>query len=231
MAGVLETLLAATPSRTAVTMCVDGALQAEWDRTREELEDAGRADADSGSLALPATTAVVARLDEIRARVVASQVTFLLETVGWTEEIALKAKHPPRENHFLDQVRGFNVDAFHRALIIGSCLSVTGVDGDIATEIPDEVWDRLLGTADRKGSLNVGQVSRLIAAAQRVNEQESAVPPSARSLLDSQDFGASLAQPSPGTSHRGGSKAGSPPGSPKSSATKKGRTKVKSSGS
>jgi len=256
--GVLDTLRAASPSRKSVTMCVDGALQAEWDATKEELEDAGRADADSGSLALPALTEVVNRLDDLRERVVASEVTFLFEKMPWTSKVALQAKHPPRSNNIVDRIRGFNTETFYPALIKGSCVSVTGKDGDVAAgeaaawsdvevlgpdgqpapEIPDEVWFGLLGRPGTEeepataGSLNLGQVNRLVAAANQVNDGETTVPPSARSLLESQDFGASLAQPSPGKSPRSGSAGGSRRTSPKSSGTPKATpSKARSTGS
>jgi hypothetical protein len=86
------------------------------------------------------------------------------------------------------------------------------------------VWVTLLGEGDKRGSLNLNQVNKLIGGADYVMNGETAVPPSARSLLKSQDFGASLAQPDPGTSPPSDSAAGSRPTSPKSSTKKKART-------
>jgi len=150
--------------------------------------------------------------------------------------IALQAEHPPRDGNLGDRLRGFNSDTFYRALVRRSCLSVTGADEDEVTEIPDAVWDSLLGrpaTEDQPavaGSLNLRQVDRLIAAANVVNDAETAVPPSARSLLESQDSGASLAQPSPGKGPRpSDSKGGSRRGSPKSSTKKTAPTQAGSS--
>lgn len=234
--GVLDTLEAATPIRRAVTMCVDGALQAEWDAANEALDVAARSDASSGSLALPAVTAAVNHLDDLRDRVQASEVTFLFERMPWTDKIALKAAHPPRDGNLPDAFNGYNVESYTRALIRASVVSVTGAGGDTVKKVPAKTWDSLLGSEARvghkiqPGTLNTKQVDRLVRAAMQVNDGENAVPPSARSLLESQDSGASLAQPSPGTSPPSGSEAGSPPGSPKSSATKTARSKARSAG-
>jgi hypothetical protein len=42
--SVLDTIRAATPTRKAVTMCLDGALQAEWDSALAALDEAGEQD-------------------------------------------------------------------------------------------------------------------------------------------------------------------------------------------
>lgn len=230
--SVLDTLRAARPARPHVEMCVDGALQAEWEATLEELD---KADEDgSGSLAQPAVTAVIERLDSLRDRVAASKVTFYFEKMEWTDRLALQAAHPPREGNLVDRMRGVNAETYYPLYIRGSVCSVVGADGKEVTEIPEDVWVSLLGTPATddqpavSGSLNTGQVNTLIGKADEANNGQTSVPPSARSLLESQDFGASLAQPSPGTSPPDGSEDGNPPGSPKSSATKTARTKARS---
>jgi hypothetical protein len=253
--GVLDTLDAATPSQESVTMCIDGKLQAEWDRVRERVETAGLEDADKGSLAMPELTKVANELDEIRQKMLDRQVTFLFQRMEWAERITLQAEHPPRPDNIGDQLRGFNAQTFYPELVKRSCLSVTDstgdvaagraagdrevlrADGDPAPRIPDETWTRLLGhpATDTEpavtGSLNLRQVDRLVAAANSVNDGETSVPPSARSLLVSQDSGASLAQPSPGTPPPSGSTGGSRPGSRKSSTRKKASTRAGSAAS
>lgn len=237
--SALDTLRAATPARKTVTMCVDGALQAEWEQVQDELQDV---DTTSDSLARSAVRDIADRLDEVRERVMESEVTFLFERLGPWEEIALRADHPPRDNNPIDALRGFNVETYYAALVRASCTSVTKRGSDDSEPVPDDVWDGLLGApaqtdADGKvvtpavrGSLNTRQVNNLIAAAERVNGGETTVPPSARSLLESQDSGASLAQPDPGqASPPSGSRAGSRPGSLKSSMKKKARTRDGSS--
>ena len=222
--SVLDTLRAATPRRHTVKMCMDGALQAEWDSLLDELDAAAESDGQSGSLARPATAEVAERLDAIRDQVLASEVafTFSHEALPWSKRIALQADHPPRDGNAFDRVRGFNVETYYPALIRATCVSVTGADGETVTDSPDDVWDSLLGSDDTPGSLNMAQVNKLASAAEVVVNGETAVPPSARSLLVSQDSGASLAQPGPGQeSAPSGSEDGSRRGSPKSSTTKK----------
>ncbi|NUS53431.1 MAG: hypothetical protein HOV66_01000 [Streptomycetaceae bacterium] len=224
--GVLDTLTAGSPNQRSVKMCVDGALQAEWDAALDAMSDAADADENAQSLAFEHTRAAVARLDEIREKVAASQVTFLFRQLPWPRRLALQSEHPPREGNLVDQVRGFNVETYLPALVRASCVSVTDAAGDTATTIPDTVWQGLLGGVDDndqpiEGSLNFRQVNDLVKAATEVNDEETRIPTSARSLLQSQDFGASLAQPDPGKSPRSGSAAGSRRTSPKSSTTKK----------
>jgi hypothetical protein len=167
----------------------------------------------------------------------ASEVTFMFERLGPWDDIALRAEHPPRDGNAADRIRGFNLETFFPAFIRASCTSVTSKDSPEPEAVPDDVWEALLGapaTEDqpaRKGSLNTKQVNKLIGAAEYVNNGETSVPPSARSLLESQDFGASLAQPSPGQEGpRNGSADGKRPTSPSTSTTKKAHSKGSSSG-
>jgi hypothetical protein len=220
--SALDVIRAATATRKAVTMCLDGALQAEWDKALEALDEAGRKDADSGSLALPASKAAIDHLDALRDQVVASEVTFVFaaDRLSWSGYLRLQAEHSPREGNVLDKFRGFNVETFYPALIRATCATVSSADSEPET-VPEDVWDVLLGDGDKPGSLNLKQVNNLISAADYVMNGETSVPPSARSLLKSQDFGASLAQPSPGESAPSDSAAGSRRTSRKSSTTKK----------
>lgn len=224
--SVLDTLAAATPNRRSVKICVNGALQAEWDALVEQLPDV----VVETSLAAENVTAVAQELEAMRGRIAASEVTFEFEQLEWTKRIALQAAHAPRPGHFVDGLRGFNVDTYTPLIIRKSCVAVVGADGDRATEIPDPLWTSLFGDPGDpddperppvKGSLNAKQVNDLLAAAIDVNDGVTSVPPSARSLLQSQDSGASSAQPSPGTSPRSGSAAGSRRTSRKSSTAKK----------
>ncbi len=198
---------------------------ARWEALSNELDAAAKADTDSGSLALPATTKIVDEMDAIRDQVQASQVTFTFEQMDWTDRAVLQAEHPPRDGNIGDRMRGFNA-TYIPALIKATCVKVTDANGDEATDIPAETWDHLLGNPDAdppiRASLAPGHVAKLYAAAQSANQGESQVPPSARFLLGSQDSEASLAQPSPGQARpRSASKAGSPRGSRKSSTAKK----------
>lgn len=231
--GVLDKLDNATVGTKSVELILDAALDARWEALSRDLDTAltedtksvPNADGQGSSLALPALTKTVNEMDEIRDEVLASKVTFVFEPMDWRERIALQAEHPPRENDLLDQTRGYNAVTFIPALIRAACVKVVDADGDEATEIPDEKWDNLLGNPEAdppvKPKLAHQQVARLFAAAQQTDQGASRVPPSARFLLGVQDSGASLAQPSPGTSPRSGSAAGSRRGSRRSSTAKK----------
>jgi hypothetical protein len=209
-------------------MCLDGALQAEWESVQEELSNV---DTTHESLAKTAVGEIADRMDQVRDRFLASAVTFTFAADGlsWGEYLRLQAEHAPREGNTLDRIRGFNVETFYPALIRKTCISVSAPDGE-PESVPDDVWDTLLGDGEKRGSLNLTQVNKLISGADYVMNGETAVPPSARSLLKSQDFGASLALPDPGTSAPSGSEAGSQSGSPSTSTTKKVRSKGSSSG-
>lgn len=229
--SVLDKLDAASGLRRTVTLVLDAALDAEWNTLRQRLDQAARVDAQqaqNGSLAdpMPNSREILEEMEAIRDRVAASEVTFTFEHLDWTERVALQALHPPRKDNVLDRVRGYNVDTFIPAVIRATCLGVCDNDDETLTPVPEERWQHLIGPRDdgKKPVLNYGQVQRLYSAATAANEAEAQVPISARSLLETQDSGASLAQPGPGTSPRSDSKAGNRPTSPKSSGTKKGKS-------
>jgi len=212
--GVLDTIKQASRARRSVELILDAALEDEWLGLQSQLVAAADKDAETGSLARPATTELVERMEAIRDRVSGSRVTFLFEGVPWEQRMALQVAHPAREGNRLDKVSGFNIETFTPAIIRRACLGASA-DGEAEpTPLTDEVWDELLG------KLSYGQIDRLYAAAIAVNDGLTRVPSSARSLLGTQDSGASLAQPSPGTSRRrSASKAGSQRGSRRTSTT------------
>lgn len=215
--GVLDKMRGATRARRVHTLCLDAGIQAEHDRLTAGLQAAADRDAREASLAHPAKhlTEQVEKLEAIRDRMQDSLVTFTIEPMLWMERIALQAKHPPRKNQAVDTFNGYNVETFLPALVKASTVSVEDAEGDVETDVPDDAWDTMFAT------LNYGGVDRLSRFALEVNDEDVAVPTSARSLLGSQDSGTSLAQPSPGTSPRSGSEGGSPLSSPTSSTTKK----------
>lgn len=233
--GVLGTLDAATAREKSVKIITNAALRAEWEAATAALDEAAKSDAKHASLsgALPATTAAIDALEEIRAKVMDSEVEFVFAPLAWTEHVKLQASFPPILGNPIHARRGYNVELFTDAMIRASCTRVVGVDGDVVTEIPASTWDSLLGSPARPavedaparpavvGSLNMGAVNELATAAFDANDGTTSVPPSARSLLESQDSGASSTPHKPGTSAPVGSEGGSRPTSPRSSATKK----------
>lgn len=243
--GVLDTMSAAAPVRRSVTLILDSSLQAQVDDLDERMTAAIDHDSVHGTSEDPAPqfNAVILEREKILEQIAASQVTFVFESMDWTERILLQSKHPARDGNLVDLARGYNFSTFLPALVRRSCVEVTGHDGDTKTaaEIPADLWERLLGipgadaisaenAADGvavpareavRGTLNVTQVNRLIQAADDANEQDPTVPPSALSLLVSQDSGESSEQPSPGTSPRGDGADGNRPTSQTSSGGRK----------
>lgn len=217
--GVLAKLTAATPQRRTHTLCLNAQLQAEYDRLADSLDTAREKDLREASLesTLPNLTALVEQMETIRDQMQDSLVTFTIEQVEWTERIALQALHPPRDDQAIDLMRGYNITTFLPALVRASTVQVEDTDGDViaGVDIPDETWESFTR------ALNYGGMNRLAGFALAVNDEDAAVPTSARSLLGSQASGASLAQPEPGTSPRSGSEAGSRPRSRRSSTTPK----------
>lgn len=233
--SALDTINAATGVSRTVPLILDGALQAEWDQALAAMDAA--ADNDSGSLAVSALTATVDHLESLRGRVQASEVTFRFtaDALDWTKYLQMQAEHPAREDNPVDRIRGFNIETFYPALIRATCTTVSSAASE-PEPMPAAAWDKLLGkpaTVDGpaiKGTLNVKQVATLADAAFYVMNGESKVPPSARSLLESQDSGASLALPSPGQETApSDSMDGKRPTSPSTSTKKKARTKAGSS--
>lgn len=230
--SVLDKIDAATLPRRTVEIILDAAVEDEWRSLREQLptaadEDvraamAAENDGQTASLARPATTKIATRMEELRETAAASRVYFVFEPLDWRKRVALQAENPPREGNRIDSMQGYNLDTYTPAVIRDSCVGVSETEGGELTPVPEEKWLKLLGDPDNdiKGTMNYGQVNRLFGAAHQVNEGLSQVPTSARSLLETQDSGASLAQPSPGTeSAPSDSEAGSQPTSPPTSTT------------
>jgi hypothetical protein len=218
--SVLDTMKAASAARRQVTLCLDGALQAEHDELQKAFVQASFDDQRENPKlrageAGPRALAVADRMDEVRARMQPSEVAFTFERMPWDKRLELQAAHPPRDGNVEDAMEGANREEYMPALIRGSCVSVKGADGVEVTDIPDDPWDAMFS------ELNLRQVLDLFAAAKNANDLAASVPISARAFLTSQDLGVSLTSPEPGMSPRNGSKGGSRRGPRKSTATKK----------
>jgi hypothetical protein len=214
---VLDVMKAATPLVRRVTLCLDGTLQAEYDGLLGALTEAAFKDKTEQSLAADNVAKVVRQIERVRDKMLASEVSFSFKALPWFRRMELQSQHPPRDGNLVDRGSGYNVETYIPALIRECCTSVQGADKKVVTEIPDEHWDHLFSP----DGLNFKQVDDLFEAAQNANDSATSVPPSARSLLVSQDSGASSKQPGPGTSPPSVSKAGSPRARRSSSTTKK----------
>jgi hypothetical protein len=225
--GALDRLAQATKARRDVTLILDVALEAEWQALRDKLSEAadadvmaainaeGQVEGPSMANAMPATTALVDRMEALREKVAASQVIFTFESLSWADRITMQAAHPPRPGNRLDDLQGANLDTFMPAIIKATCIGVREQEDAEPEPVPDETWDTLLPT------LAFAQMQRLYDGAAQVNDGLAQVPSSARFLLETQDSEASSPQPGPGTPASSDSTGGSPRGSRKSNATKK----------
>lgn len=202
--SVLDTMKGATGLVRQVTLCLDGAMQAEYDALQSQLAETA---VEEDSLAGERWTGLAEKMTAIHDRMKASQVTFTFKGLPWMRRLALAGEHPVREGNVADRAAGHNAETYPLALIREACASVKGVDGETVTEVPDDVWDAMFA------KLNFRQIDVLFTAASQANDSATTVPPSARSLLGSQDSGASSKSPGPGTSPRSGSKGGSRRGS------------------
>jgi hypothetical protein len=220
--SVLDTMKAASAARRQVTLCLDGALQAEHDELQKAFVQASIADQREGrgDNPSPATLAAADAMDEVIPRMRASEVAFTFERLPWARRLELQASHPPRDNNLRDRVEGANEVTYMPALIRESCVSVKGADGVEVTDIPDDVWDAMVA------GLQLDQMQELFTAAKSANDMAPTVPFSARALLTRQDLGASSKQPEPGMSPRNGSKGGNPRSRRKSSTAKKAASSV-----
>jgi hypothetical protein len=219
--GVLDKMAATTASRRTVDLIMDEALDAEWRGYQKELAATADRILEGTSLAEPVNKTTVNKMEKIRKQVEASTVTFAFEKLDWRVRVRIQGEHPARPGNLMDERRGYNIETYTPALIRATCVSVTDAEGDTATEIPDELWDKLLGTDDIKAQLGFAQVDQLYQAATLVNDRATEVPPSALFLLGSPGSGESLAQPGAGPdSPPSGGKGGNRRTSRRTSTTK-----------
>jgi hypothetical protein len=210
---VLDIMRGTTTLSRRVTLCLDGTLQAEYDRLTSQLTEASLADRDS--LAADQTRQVIDAMESVRERMIATEVSFTFKALPWKRRLALQAEHPPRDGNTIDNNSGHNVETYIPALIREACSSVVGADGVVIDNIPDEVWDAMLA------NLNFSQVDTLFSAAQNANDNATTVPLSARSLLETPNLGPSSNVPDGGASPPAGSKVGNPRRTRKSTTTKR----------
>jgi hypothetical protein len=216
--NVLDTMKAASAARRQVTLCLDGALLAEHDELQKALVQASFADQREGygdRNPGPRTLAAADAMDEISTQMAKSNVAFTFQRLPWAQRLDLQAAHPPRDGNIEDAMEGANTETYMPALVRASCVSVKGADGIEETDIPDDVWDGLFC------ELTIGQFRDLFGSAKNANDQAVMAPISARALLTSQAFGASLTLPKPGMPPLNGSKGGNPRPRRKSSVTPK----------
>jgi hypothetical protein len=112
-----------TRARTTVTLCMDGALQAEFEAADAHLREVSRAslrEKPSFGDADPVMAAAEV-VEAIRERMVESEFTFTLEAMSARKYSDLQAAHPPRkaegDHPSPDEGLPFNQDTFVPALL------------------------------------------------------------------------------------------------------------------
>lgn len=195
-----------------VTVCLLGDLVAEYDDLERQLVAARERDAQS--FAGGEERKVVERMNEIRAKMTAAEVTFEFTAMPPMRPLEVLAEHRPREDNKADIALGYNQETYYPALIRQSCTSVTANDGTAAAagDISDEAWDAMLQ------GLGHRDFDQLVGAAMEANGRTS-VPFSHLASLLSTTSEAESKPPKRGTSRRSGSTVGNRKSSPSSSTT------------
>jgi hypothetical protein len=204
--SVLDTIKAASASRSRVKICLDGALRAQHQDLQGQLVAASRKAIESESFTDEGAREIAQKMDQISKQMAASEVTFTFERLVWSRRLSLQAEHPPRDDNAGDKALGFNMESFAPALIKECCVEIVDASGSIASgaDITGELWAVLFD------KLNLGAMDELFGTAKSVNDLGATVPTSALALLKNQASDESSTLPAPGVSARNGSKGGSP---------------------
>lgn len=212
MADIASMFKGTTRRRSSATVCLRGDLSTRWSALERDLFEARRADATSFDGT--AERIVVEQMAALREEMAAASVTFEFEALPPGRPLELVAEHMPRPDNDVDRVLGYNQATYYAALIRQTCINVTASDGVTASasEIPDDAWTAMLD------GLGDGDFEGLVSAAMDANGRAT-VPFSRLDSLTSQSSAVDSKPPKPGTSRRGGSKAGSPKSSPSTSTT------------
>lgn len=150
---------ASRPERT-VEVCLDAALQAEWEILTERLEHTGgggqpllnRLD-ERGELA--------AKIADVEENMRASTVTLRFRALPRREWVALTAQHAPRDGNAEDRIFGYDVDATAEAAARA---------GLVDPELDDDDWAAL------DDALSQGQWMAIRTAVLAVNAGKADVP-------------------------------------------------------
>jgi hypothetical protein len=157
MASIDDILKRAKPRERTVTVCLAGDLAAEAERLEAELARVTQDAWQTTSLASATPGAAVAKkIEAVRKRMTASEVTFTLRALGHRAWSDLVAAHPSE-----DEGQAFDPVAFSPALV-----AACAADPEMSVEQVGQLSD----------VLNQGQVQELIDAAFDVNSAPTAVP-------------------------------------------------------
>lgn len=190
MSDVDAILTGARLPEDRVPVCTRADLVAEWKRLAQELTEAKARDLADPRLAGGATTALVERLEGLRAEVEASTVEFRLRALPRKQWNNLADAHPPRQKdgkvHPEDVNLGANAATFLPALVRAST---------VEPKLKDETWAALL---DPDGELlGEQQWRRLWRACWNLNVAAIDVPFSVAGLLTTELSASGSGSPEP----------------------------------
>ncbi|WP_353707604.1 hypothetical protein ABRQ22_17235 [Cellulosimicrobium sp. ES-005] len=154
------------PEKT-VPLCLDAALQADWEQAEEDLRRAQQEPGDDRLVGNAKASSLARRVRELESKMLADTVHFRLRALSRSEWAKFVAKHPPREGDDLDKAQGINREAFFEDVIPESIIAVTRADtpedfdpGDDWGPLADEMTDRQYSDfAQAVFLLNRGEVS------------------------------------------------------------------------
>lgn len=150
--------------QTTEPVCLRGDLAGEYDDLATQLERLPDSNKLGGD---PNRRRITDEMDRLRAEMEEATVTFRLEAMPDAQFQQLMEDHPPRRDG--DEVNAGDAEAgYDRATFYRPLVRACTID----PELDDEDWDLLLG----EDGLSPADMSRLIAAALRVNTRRVDVP-------------------------------------------------------
>lgn len=171
MAGIKDKIRRATLAEATVSLCLNGALVAEFEQHERELQAAKRNASDT----LDGNAAVVEiaeRMEALRERMTEDTEVFRLRALPRNRWRELVDQHQPRrgEDGALDKrdaAIGVDVSTMFPALVRASVVSPV---------LDAEDWSALLGDESTDGVLTDAQFDALSGAAWRLNRSEVDIP-------------------------------------------------------
>lgn len=147
------------PERT-VDLCLRGDLQAEWEALQSALLEARKAERTSLADAEPGEE-IEKQIRVLEDTMSGSVLTLRLRALNRKDFHDLTLKHPPREDHRLDRMYGFNLETFN-----AECIRVSVVE----PVLDDGEWQQLLEV------LTPGQYKLLSDTCEVLNHQPVDLP-------------------------------------------------------
>lgn len=169
------------PEKT-VPLCLDAALQADWERAEDDLRRIQQQPAPDRLVGTGGVSAAAAKVRSLEEQMLAETVHFRMRALPRSEWAKFVAKHPPREGDETDRAQGINREAFFEDVIPASIVAVTRGDDPEEfdpeadwTALADEMTDRQYSDfANAVFVLNRGEVSVPFSrAASRLNRGSS----------------------------------------------------------